>query len=474
MRHYISICTASLFSFFFLLVAHTQAQFLSMDDTQTPEEMVAYICGQGVVYTNVTYTGANNASGIFENGINCGLSIENGVILTSGKASNAVGGDPNNPGTNNGNGTGTNQNRAGDPDLNAIAGGNTHDACILEFDFIPQSDTIQLNFVFASDEYPEYIYSINDIFAFFISGPNPAGGDYNKLNIALIPETDAEVSIDSVNNGCYPEDGCNPARNPSHPDFFVTNYYTNSGSSFSVEYDGFTVPITAYAHVVPCQTYHIKFTIADEQDHAYDSGVFLEGNSFYSPSVTIEPQYTTPLDSNFAVEGCSVSNVVFSLPQASSDTTWIPLGTIYGTATNGVDYLAVDNPRMILPGDLKDTMVVNPIYDQDFEGIETMIFEYDNNPCTVDPEVFIVKIADFIEANLPTDTTACDGVPITLDCGMDYMDFLWNTGETSRTITVLNPGEYWVLVNNYGCPSSDTVQVSHHPSPGAPPVIYHD
>ncbi len=461
---------------FFVLIffsVKVRAQSLTMDISPTPEEMVAFICGNGVDYFNVTYNGADIASGLFGNGTPCGLGIESGVILTSGKAEIAIGADPNNPGTNASNGSGYSNNLGGDPDLNNVYGGNTRDACVLEFDFIPQSDTIQLNFAFGSDEYPEYIYRFNDIFAFFVTGPNPNGGNYDKVNIAKIPGTNSPVSIDSVNRGCTPIDDmqCDPPRPSSHPIYFKKNYYNNP--SFPFEYDGITFPITAYIQVVPCATYHIKFAVADEMDHSFDTGVFLEANSFSSPVVNIDPQYSTPLDSAFAVEGCTQANVVFEIPEISPDTTWIYLDAIYGTATNGVDFPYVSDTVFIPPGETSDTIYIQPFYDPPYEGIETFVFEYDNDPCQMNAEVYTIKIADFQEVDLPDDTTACDGVPIILDSGMDYMGFLWNTGATTRTITAVNPGLYYVTVNNYGCPDSDSVYVQHFPKP-PPTSIYHD
>ena len=45
--------------------------------------------------------------------------------------------------------------------------------------------------------------------------------------------------------------------------------------------------------------------------------------------------------------------------------------------------------------------------------------------------------------------------------GINYGQFLWNTGETNYYIDVTQTGKYWVTVtNNFGCSASDTVNVS--------------
>lgn len=55
-------------------------------------------------------------------------------------------------------------------------------------------------------------------------------------------------------------------------------------------------------------------------------------------------------------------------------------------------------------------------------------------------------------------TTLC---AITLDAGPGYASYLWNTGETSQTITVNQPGTYNVTVTNiFGLASGDAIEVN--------------
>ena len=54
----------------------------------------------------------------------------------------------------------------GDADLTTLAGVSTFDASVLEFDFVPAGNTVSFNYVFSSDEYPEFANSsFNDTFA---------------------------------------------------------------------------------------------------------------------------------------------------------------------------------------------------------------------------------------------------------------------------------------------------------------------
>jgi hypothetical protein len=147
---------------------------------------------------------------------------------------------------------------------------------VLEFDFIAISDTILFDFVFASDEYLEFVNTaFNDVFGFFLSGPG-INGPYsdNAINIALIPGSLVPVSIDNVNNGT------NAAYFVDNGDGFSAPYNTDPQY---IQYDGFTVPITVIATVVPGAMHHIKLTVGDAGDTAYDSAVFLSGGTFMSP-----------------------------------------------------------------------------------------------------------------------------------------------------------------------------------------------
>ena len=154
---------------------------------------------------------------------------------------------------------------------------------VLEFDFIPQTDSIGFRYVFASDEYPESMFQqYYDIFAFFVSGPRPGGGSYNDTNIAKIPGTNSAVGIASVsfmNNSQY----------------FVDNYGIGVSEAIlnamhdtmQIEYDGFTRVLTASVSVVPCSTYHMRLSISDVGDSLTDSGVFLEAGSLSAKSVEV-------------------------------------------------------------------------------------------------------------------------------------------------------------------------------------------
>ncbi|MFZ4740241.1 MAG: choice-of-anchor L domain-containing protein, partial [Bacteroidales bacterium] len=300
----------------------------------TPQQLVqSILVGNGVSISNVTFNGSSapiswNNIGSFTTGTTpTNLGFNSGIIMASADFSGA-------PGPNSGNvsnAVSPSTPDMSDPDLLAVVGSSVtslHDAAILEFDFIPLSDTIKFRYVFGSDEYPEYISGYNDVFAFFISVANPIGTNYLYENIALLPGTNTPVSIYNVNNGSSNTGPC-----------VNCQYYVNNTGGASIQADGMTNVLTAWAKVMSCNQYHIKLVIADANDRILDSWVFLEANSFSSPQVSIQKKPSNPNASALnAIEGCSNMILTFKYPFKPSSSLPISIVSISGTATFGTDY----------------------------------------------------------------------------------------------------------------------------------------
>ncbi len=254
---------------FFNLSSHAQLEIIPIPEA-TPEDMVEYLIGTGVYYDSVTYQGADIASGIFNNGNSTNIGIETGIYLTSGAGFNI-------PGPNLSSSKSSSNGLGGHPLLDNITTAPTYDASVLEFDFLPLNDTVKCRFVFGSEEYNEYVGStFNDVFGFFVSGPDPLGGNYVDKNIALIPGTEIPIAINNVNYGWAA-----PNVVPTGP---CTNceYFVDNTAGATIEYDAFTTVITLWVLVIPDESYHFAIAVADAGDHIFDSGVLLEGTSFKS------------------------------------------------------------------------------------------------------------------------------------------------------------------------------------------------
>lgn len=291
---------------------------LVVDNSLTPQQLVQNIlAGTGVQISNVSYTGATISIGSFD-GTSSNIGFPGGIILSTGNIVDAVG--PNNSGS-----TGEDNGLGGDPDLDDITDNDTHDAAILEFDFIPVSDTIKFNYVFGSEEYMEFVNGgVNDGFGFFISGPGINGPFTNNAeNLALIPGTSQFVTIDNVNedlNGQFYFNNENPAGQ-------------------SVQYDGFTLPLQAISQVQCGETYHLKIVIADAGDGVWDSGVFLEAGSLSSTDVDFKFASVDGLTDFY--ENCTEAEFIFTRPSDQVAQALTINIAISGTATASVDYTAI-------------------------------------------------------------------------------------------------------------------------------------
>lgn len=417
-----SITTKGLVVFVFFVLGLTtglKAQ-LTVGAPGSPTNLVQNVLvGSGVTVNNVTFNGAGIAYGTF-NGTNSNIGLPSGVIITTGSRGIA-------PGPNNIASAGVDNGVPGDLTLTSISGFDTYDASVLEFDFIPQSGQISFNYVFASEEYPEFVGQIyNDVFAFFISGPNPGGGNYNNVNIANIPGTTTPVAINNVNQISY------------------TNYYVDNSGGPTVQYDGFTKPLTAQANVVPCQTYHIKICIADAGDGIYDSAVFLEALSFSSNTNDVVATVTYGNNNSLLYEGCGQANIKFTKSVATqvADTFQV---TVTGTATNGVDYSQFPSQVIFQPGDTVVIVPLVPIFDGVSEPNETVTITITQNICgtIVTKQVSLtINNVDPLQVNVtPALTTLiCPNVPTQLTAnvtgGISPYTYTWDNGLVGQTITV--------------------------------------
>lgn len=244
--------------------SQTQAQLVVLPDTNILLTVNSFVLG-GVTTSNIQYTGGTNTLGNFSNGNTTNLGLSDGIIMTTGNISN--------PQIGNTVGTfaSTSNGEPGCPELDLLSGYTTYDASILEFDLVPVGNILEFNYIFASEEYPEYVgSSYNDVFAFFISGPNPIGGNYHNLNIAEIPGTALPVAINNVNQTL-------------NSTYFVNNELLGGQD---IIFDGFTTLLTAQIDVIPANTYHLKMAISDVGDEAFDSAIFLKAQSMKSYNST--------------------------------------------------------------------------------------------------------------------------------------------------------------------------------------------
>ncbi|MBK7408812.1 MAG: choice-of-anchor L domain-containing protein [Saprospirales bacterium] len=386
----------------------------------------------------ITFTGSPLAAGTFSGGLTS-IGLESGVILASGNVGTATG-------PNNATGAGGAVGGGSDPDLSLAANGAAIlDAAVLQFDFTPTQAQITFRYVFASEEYCDYVNStFNDVFGFFLSGPGISGPySNNSVNIAVLPSTNTPVTINNVNhitNSTYYV-GNIPAGSPQLTDPDCAGHpIAGPPSTLDCQYDGYTVVLTAVANVIPCETYHIKLAIGDAGDAVFDSAVFLEANSFDAggdAEVIANVPFT---GTTTAYEGCTNAFFIF---QRSGGNISVPLVinyTISGSATSGVDYSPLPMSVTIPAGQTFFMLPVNIIDDLIAEGTETitiMLF----NPCSCTTSTATLNIVDPPPVDIQiTGGIVCQGLPIVItpviSGGVQPMSYSWSPASSSPVYVV--------------------------------------
>ncbi|NRB49544.1 MAG: gliding motility-associated C-terminal domain-containing protein [Saprospiraceae bacterium] len=407
-----------------------------------PQELVQNIFAEGACdnISNISRIGPVDGVGYFENAQEV-IGLDRGIILSTGTISNAEGPNKFSDASGNFNREG------GDPDLNHLATGQVFDAVGLEFDFVPLDSFVTFRYVFASEEYCEFVGSIyNDVFGFFISGPgiNGAFAD-NAKNVALIPGTQDFVAINSVNHlnnsnyylGNERGEDANKCNLSAHQPVALNE----------MEYDGFTQPLTAMLKLNPCETYHIRLVVGDVGDFYYDSAVFLEAGSFNIGSVVSVRSSVNEEGEQAMSEGCSDGYFVFE--RADPSKVDLPVTVQYkisdgSTATEGEDFEPLSGIATIPVGEAGVKVPIYSLNDTLAESRESILLELDI-PCACysDSAFLYLEEAEPVEIALPI-AYVCENNTTSLSPnimgGNPPYSYQWSTGSTESSISVSSIG----------------------------------
>lgn len=248
------------------------AHALTVNPTEDADTLATSILGTGVSISNETYSDDDEqlSAGTFTGGGST-IGIDSGIIISTGAAADAEG--PN------------------DSDLTGTGG----TVGALSLDFTTTTGALFFNYVWASEEYNEFVDSdFNDTFEFLLSGPGISG----TQNIALLPNGDP-VTINNVNLG----DNASVYNN-NDPDDFAT-------PPFNIEYDGFTDVLTAAATGLTIgETYTLEMIVSDVGDSAYDSAVFIAGGSFGGVTPPVDGVIPLPASLPLLLAGMGVLGVM--------------------------------------------------------------------------------------------------------------------------------------------------------------------
>jgi gliding motility-associated-like protein len=380
--------------------------------------------------TNVTFStgtnfGSTNGIGYFnQNG--SGFPFSEGVILTTGNVNRAPG--PNTEGLSDGNATWPGdaqlfnyiQGLGIDPGLNSY-----NNATILEFDFVPLTDNISFDFIFASEEYGVFQCTFSDAFAFFLTNNNTGV----TTNLAVLPSTTIPISVVTIRDNLY-NNGCTSA----NPQYFA-NYYLAPGLSplgAPIDFNGETVPLTATSPVIPGTQYHIKLVIADRNDSAFDSAVFLNGGSFNIGNIELGGDFLV----NNGTALCAGDTQVISsdLDPDSYTFSWTLNGETIPNATT---------PTITISG----------------EGVYTLTATYIGTTCGSSDSV-TVEYYDAVEINTGQNLVECNSLGYSLfDLTLNNTSILGSLNSADYTITYhLSQADAESGSNAISSPFTNTIQ----------------
>ncbi|PGZ71458.1 choice-of-anchor L domain-containing protein [Bacillus sp. AFS029637] len=230
----------------------------TLDDNVKAEQLAKKLVGDGVEIRNVKYKGANQAAGTFQAKQNI-FGIEDGVILSTGNTKGIIGPNKYRSYTNI-------NNQPGDSDVEQLLwnGTKTFDASVLEFEFKPTKEKMNVQYALASDEYEEFS-NYNDAVGMFI----------NEENIAVISNWNRSPvttsTIDKWDNNGY--------------------YISNTNASKNTEMDGMTTVLDASSNVKVNDWNKIKLVIADGKDNGVDSNVLVKPFTFEDIPFPVEYDY---------------------------------------------------------------------------------------------------------------------------------------------------------------------------------------
>tara|TARA_B100001758_G_scaffold245006_1_gene257271 strand:- start:2014 stop:3753 length:1740 start_codon:yes stop_codon:yes gene_type:complete len=445
------------FTSFLLLFAFFKSSYTQVLITNNSMTVAQYVqtvlIGNGVSVSNIQFNGGsanvnNEQIGSFLDNNSAATGLSSGLILGSGDVQLA--------GQNNSSGgasLGGSGNMGSDSDLQSITVNQIYDECVIEFDFIPEGDTIAFNYVFASEEYEEYVCgSVNDAFGFFLTGINPTGANYNAKNIALIPNpsnpstyTNTPVSINTVNPGVPGLFGFSSTCSAIDPNWASYNVFYTNNTTGNIEYDGKTVVLTAQA-VVSCGTsYHIKLAIGDGGDSSYDSGVFLEEGSFSSNNIGVSSGIAD--GDTILYEGCNAAFFNFERDDASTE--FIVYFELGGTATPGFDYPMINDSLVIPIGQFSDTIFIYPTLDSINEPSETVILNVIFERCfgQMDTSTALLYINDYspLSLSMLDSINICssnnESAYLVADWGggIDPIDIQWTNGSSNVSEISVSP-----------------------------------
>jgi len=254
------------------------------------------------------------------------------------------------------------------------------------------------------------------------------------------------------------------------PGSFYQNYFWQDGSTDSVFIANtsglYWVEVTDSVGCVAHDSIFLNLIPSPEINLGNDT-VFCQGNSIIlSPGAGFQ---------NYLWQDNSTQP---SFTVTESGLYWVEVGNEFGcTSRDSIEITITLGPEIFLGNDstlcVGDTLVLSPGQFEDYlwqDGSSgSTFYAFENG-------TFWVMVTDefgcqgydtlnlnfvlFPDVLLGNDTLICGGLPIILDAGAGYENYLWQDGSADQTLFINQTGTFWVQVSNLCGSSSDTINVN--------------
>ncbi len=460
-----------LFGIFVYLPCYLSAQSVDSTNIQvTPTEDIETLVleefikkGNCVQIENIQPIGNIKSIGSFTNAKDI-IGIKEGIVFTTGNLEDV-------PGPNSSTGiTGGHYGESDAPYLKEVVRGVPFfDVVGIEFDFTPTSDFVSFNYVFASEEYCEYVNSeFNDAFGFFVSGPGIDGDGFNEsINVAKVEQKDDAVTINNVNhlkNEAY------FVNNFTRIDAQQCNVKYEPKNLAGIEFDGYTTKLQAFFSVIPCETYHIRLVVGDVSDDILDSAVFLEGKSFDTGGKAGIRALVNGRPDSVVYENCLDGTFVVDRSKLSDRNNPLDLElSLLGTATNGLDFEIIPPNLTLDVREFRKDLPLTIIPDDILENSEYVDLVVTTLTCGCEEKDTARLYIEDSKEDLTVffeDDVVCPGQTFTLSPtipdGIEPLFYTWASGDTTANITdvITEPKNYAVTVTDIcGATNNDAIEV---------------
>ncbi len=239
--------------------------------------MAQEMFGSDTTIIRASYTGDRDSSGIYSDGDAISGAVtpgDTGVMFSTGD----LRGFTNNNRWQSNESSSTTTSSSGknnNAQFNEAAGARTYDASYIDVDFIPDGDMLTMQFVFASEEYPEYaIGSFQDFVGVWINGA--------QVHLGV---GDGDIDPNNLNAGV-------------NQNLFIDN----TRDQHNTEMDGFTVNLTLKIPVNDGILNSIRIGIADVNDSNYDSTLLIAGGSIQGSIIANDDSFRLDPDGSRTID----------------------------------------------------------------------------------------------------------------------------------------------------------------------------